>query len=656
MLKKFMFTMLAAAFCVSAAFAQTPATDSAPTSAPAPRVPSRPITTAIPADCAGFIAAENLEKLMDNLLEFVSATDMGDMLQGAAPTGLMPMLTAQLGLGEGFDPKGGFAMVVVNLEKYGFNADDAELGKLSEMPFVLLIAGRNVEEVFAGSTIDEEDSSLDLPRMGNVFFKQVGDYVALSQNKKALDLVGDKMPSIDKVMTASQKKLMAANDMTFFINCKTVMPYLLKAASDQAVKMDDAQRKEILDSARQSEQLEGLTMGLDLGNKGMSFTVSMEYKEGSEQALKAAAMAKKGQAKLNQLPGGKYFLALSSAGLQKTLTGENNKIISQIMDALGNADGEFSGEFQEKLTKVLTTVEEQVKGMQLYVGRNDKGALAVSACIDCENADKLLAVVPEKMDVFREVLTVMTEKGKMKKIAEAAADAAEKTGQDVPAEKLDEVEKIKNVEVTVTPKVAVVEGVTLDALTLDISKCEMTEDERKNVLEIFGDEQIRALYGKTSDSQVIVTFGGGVEFVADAIKAARTGGKLAQAPEVAAVLKNVPQNANTVMLVNMKNIFDAINEIKEKCKPAKPATKPSTNPADADEEEEDEDIPGVDDFTFECAAPILIYDYCEGNVENVRVDVPMPLFNDIIRMVMFQMTKAAMEGKPSALPFPMPGM
>ena len=141
MLKKCMFAMLAVTLSFSMVIAQTPA-DTAPAETnPAPKVPSKPVITAIPADCAGFIAAESFEKLTDNMLEFLSATDFGDMIQGAAPTGLMPMIMAQLGLGEAFDPQGGFAMVVVNLEKAGFDPDNAELDNLQQMPFVFLIAG-----------------------------------------------------------------------------------------------------------------------------------------------------------------------------------------------------------------------------------------------------------------------------------------------------------------------------------------------------------------------------------------------------------------------------------------------------------------------------------------------------------------------------------
>ncbi|HNX25806.1 MAG TPA: hypothetical protein PKK48_00190 [Phycisphaerae bacterium] len=592
-------------------------------------------------------------------MEFVSATDLGDMMQGMAPSGFMPLFKARFGLGAGFNPEGGFAVVVVNLEKYGFAPDSAKLANFNKMPMVFFIAGRNVKDVFACYAIDEKTHSMKMAKAADVFFfRQVGDYIAISKDKKALDLIDEKNPSIDTVMTASQRKLMAANDMTFFTNCKTVLPYFLNAASDPSVKMDARQRKEIIDEARRNEQIDGLVVGLDVGKNGMSFTLSLEYKKGSELAEMSAAEANKGPVEFNRLPGGRYFMAVSAISLQRAVPGKNNRIISTIMSLFNKVNPDLSYEFQEKFTQILMAAEEQIRDVQFYVGRSDKGLLAISACFNCNSADVLLSLVPQKVDFLREVLHTMVDNGDVKTLTAVADKVAEKTGKPVNTDRLAGVQKIRNIEIDNVPDVAIVEGVTLSAVTMDISNCEISEDASKKILEIFGDEQIRALYGKMDEHTVVVTFGGGVEFAADAIKAAREGGRLDKIPEVAAALKKLPGNTNTVMLINLKNIFDTFNDIKAGCAANTPASKPAATSAPADAATaDDESVSGKSDFfTFKAKSPVVISDFCEGNVENIRIDIPMPIFNDIISWFMSEMTKAAMEGKKSNFPLFMPGM
>ena len=196
----------------------------------------------IPADAIMVISGQNVKKTLAKADEF--AETMAKALGEEAsykleiPNGLLNKLVEALSLGEGFNPNGGIAIVVTDFSKSGFDLKAAMEGTpdLTTIPVVLLVAGTDPKKLVPEMTAEKADGSVIITVEGVVIkVKQVGDYLALSPNDNALEMIGTGT-SLAAKLKKENLDFTQTSDLSVYVNIEQVLP-LLEMAMAKAGKM-----------------------------------------------------------------------------------------------------------------------------------------------------------------------------------------------------------------------------------------------------------------------------------------------------------------------------------------------------------------------------------------------------------------------------------
>ena len=90
----------------------------------------------------------------------------------------------------------------------------------------------------------------------------------------------------------------------------------------------------------------------------------------------------------------------------------------------------------------------------------------------------------------------------------------------------------------------------------------MGESGRANLKAVLGDDKIRFLVGKADAKTVVMTLGGGKQFVATALATAKgRGGKIPADPGAAKALAMLPKKRMGVGLLNVGNIMTVVRKV-----------------------------------------------------------------------------------------------
>ncbi len=522
-----------------------------------------PVLDHLPAGALGFVVVHDVEGMMGKVDKLIDELGFGQMLSQPDPQNpnqmkriaLLEMLKMMAQLGPGFDARGGFAAVMLDPQAFdvdlmkllpmggGMGAAPGAAGEEAEepkLPFVLLVPGRSVEDVFGAYPMEAAGKFTKVNlRMGPMLAGKVGGYVGLSPNDKALEaLAGAKKKAVAE-LPDEHVVMLAKSDLGYYINMKVAQPMVLQFMDIAEGQMQAPGPMAPLMSTyfgiyREAiKELADVSVGLRLAPTGIVLDEMVSFKAGGTYD-RAMALAKyAGRPPLAGLPDLPYILALAAQGQTDP---QSLKITMDVIDELlaGEAFKELPPAEKARFRKVVMDMNEQVTGMQLVIGGAPEGSglFGLSAVVDCKSSAKVKELIGEKCKLGEALVRHFTEEG----------DDA----------RLLKIRYLKGVET--------VGGQSVDAVTLEHPEmADMSDRERQEMTKVLGENKVRFYVAAPAEKRVVVTFGGSRAFLAEALKVASSkSGKIGQGPAVAEAMKYMPADSGFLALLSGSGMYDVI--------------------------------------------------------------------------------------------------
>ncbi len=506
--------------------------------------PPEPVLQHIPADALGFVVVKDVAGLMGKVDTYLETVGLRGMLPMPPDSGVLDMIKASAMLGEGFNPSGGFALVMLDP-----NAYDVDLigmmkrggptsrpdGTEETIPLVLLVPGTSVEGVFGSYPLTQVGrcTEVDL-RMGKMFAMQVGGYVALSPGEQYLQAVTAVPSPAAMSLSAKQLDLIAKSDISATVNMAKASPLLRKmmAMSQKQMATGGAPPFMVnLVSAYMDlfdellPQVSGYSFGLRFGQTGLVIEELAEFVPTSDLGQAMLATKPSQEPLLNRLPNRQYILALG--GVSQPMDEPAKAMMVDLLDKALAEGTPLDEQTTQDVKTMITDWMDQVTGLQLVGGGAPEGSglFAISCVLTCKDSARLADMLAKMPDLAKRVILAIAEE------------------KELPA------------EITVTRQADNVEGASVDVIEIaPPADVVLDEDEKAKMATALGEAHIRIYVATVDEHMVVVTFGGAKPFLAEAIRTAKAGsGTILADPATAAAMKELPANPAGIVLLNVGN-------------------------------------------------------------------------------------------------------
>ena len=532
----------------------------APPAKPLP--PAGDVLKHIPAGCMGFVVVNNVEKFTGKIDGFIK--QISPEGQPMVPGKILDMIRGAARLGEGFNANGGFAVVMLDPQQYGVDLvkmitgeakkpEPGEAPKKQPLPPVILMvptADKTLANMLAAYEPVKEGNYIKLVREDKdpIYCMVAGNYAMMGPNLKAVQNVAVGGKSILTQLSATDKTVIARNDVAGWVNLKMLAPILdaaiVKMQKDAAedkgpvampmarIMMDKAMARNFAPLREIIKQLDDASFGLRIDEAGIIIDGRCSYLPDSVFGKALATCRPVVGPLLSRLPNMPYILAFGSRNEPKTPKDFN---IKQINNILANEPFKgLSADAKVKFREVFLGLEDQVEAVQMYIGGITTGTGQVGAvCVlECKSADKVKAMLADGVAVANEVIQTVKD------------DDVKKSS----------VKYHKALETVGSIKVDVIDISHPELLTME-------EDDRNKMKTILGEDKVRLLIASVDAKTLVITIGGSKTFLAEAMKTAKGTGTLHKDPGVAKTLAMLPKNRMGVGLLNIGNIFKVIKNI-----------------------------------------------------------------------------------------------
>ncbi len=546
-----MTTRRLAALCLvlSLSSVSLPAQDAAPP--PQPKAES--VLEHIPAGAMGFVAANNIQGMLDGVEKLMKELGLSEQIGLQQPGMLLAMLRQQGQLGAGFNPNGGAAAVMLDPQQ--FNIDLLAMAGMggqppaegAKVPFVLMLAGSGVKEVFDKYEIEEQgEFSLVKLRMGPMTAKKAGGYILLSPDAKFITALLEAKEKIAAAMSPGEAKSVAAADVALHINMKVAGPLLNKLLTNVRAMMEMAAQGEPLAKdivkmyldmyGKAIAQMQSLTFALRLAPAGVVIEELVSFLPDSEYG-KMMAMYGSGQPLLNRLPNLPYVLAMGAQMGSEQGRAEAIKVTNDLLDKLlaSEVGQKIPATAQTKIKSAMTTGLEQIQGVQVVAGPAPEGAGVIGLAGICQVKDA---------DAYRQ----------------AIADGISAVMETVKALS-SPTDDIKDLKITYTKGAETVAGVSVDTIVISHPEMDkMSPNDKAEMTKALGEDQIRIFIAAKDKNTVVMTFGGGKTMLAEALKTADGTGTIPSSPGLDVVKQIMPEKGSFLMVFNLANLMAAIEK------------------------------------------------------------------------------------------------
>lgn len=498
-----------------AAWAQTTSPETA-TTAPAtqPSVDVATLLKHIPADCTGFVVLRSPRSFADGIKNFYKNLMPPQMAQHMDDMDLLEDFTDDMG--EGFDEKGAVAFVLLNVpDRPAGSAPDEEMPdvRFQDVPLVILLPGRDPRKIIPEEL--REDGKLLVWGNGDNQGYAVDSgkgFIMVSPNRPAIIEMLDVKKSADSVLTDAHKATLTKYDAGAWLDVTKARkawnsPFTKAAREGIAEEMSwhtgfavaaNAGPAAWVGLTRGMLFVEGATAvaGLTINDKGINFELSEQYAQDSAVGKALAQYKPSTTALTSRLPNLPYIFAYGSDKSFKTpaelkakqydwLLGNNH------LRGMSNAD-------KALFKKQVLVLQEQVTGVQHYLGPVAAGAQGIGfiSVIECKDASAVRKALPELAKAIQGALRGLRgHDGDTEGPGEFTLtyiEALEKSGE-----------------------------VSLDAITVDHPEmANMDAEARQMMRQILGDDKAQLLIAQPDDKTIVITVGGGTEFMKTALAAA----------------------------------------------------------------------------------------------------------------------------------------
>jgi len=580
-------------------------------------LPAEPVIKHIPAGVMGFVAVNNLKAStgrVDQFLKDIGVWDMLSLPEGGTLTPVEGML------GEGFNPNGGLAVVMLDAQQYGIDlpklvmpqqaADGGEAEEAKEepkLPFVMFLAGSSVEDVLTKFQ-PEKDGDFYKVMMppGPMYAAKQGGYVIVSPNTKALKAIqAGGAGNVTKELTKDQLQAVTESDIAVHVNMKVTGPVLsefLKQLEKQMAEMKEMMAEghggmamgpmgmmtmyaDLLPMYREMlGQMQGMTMAGRFVKTGLVFEQILQWDPASEYGKAMAGFkAPKGDL-VGRLPNNPYVLAVG-AGMQMD---ESTRALG--VDMIGKWLSGLDKETLDRVKKLTDAFYQEAEQMQIVIGGAPKGSgvFGMACVLRCKDSEKVKALLAEKTTLIKPII-----KGLIPQVKEEEDFEALKIEYNKAVEKVAGLD-IDTVEIT-HPEMA-----------------EMPDREKEEMTKALGEAKVRFFVAAPDKNTVVVTFGGYKPFLEEALKVAKSGeGTILKDEAASEAMKHMPKNLASLVLLNGANLYQVIVEGAKTMEP------------------------GAEDPAFEvaCKTPVAIGSGVSGSSQRTVVYIPSALVKDGVGLV-----------------------
>ena len=392
----------------------TPEAATAPTTAVAMPKPE-PVSVHIPADAMGYVVVRDVGATMGRVDKYLADIGLTEMIAPVMPNGAMEAIKLQAMLGEGFNPSGGFAVVMLDPQKFGVNLlslmglEEEPVASQPEgqappeppkLPVVILVPGMSVQSVFGGYEITPAGKYSQVAlRMGPMLATQLGGYVCLSPNAAALDALTAPSTAAP-AMAAEQADLIARSDLAIHVNMEVAAPLLDKLLGKVQDQMGHGMAPQVgvgLWSAYMGfykdllSQMTGLSIGGRFAETGVVLEGLASFKPDSPMGQSLIAFRPRGGNLLSRVSNSKYVLALGTSERSTQVSEQDKALTTNILDTL-LASPPFSLLDDRSKADLKTLVQalndQQPGGVQLVIGGAPEGSglFAASMVFQCKDS------------------------------------------------------------------------------------------------------------------------------------------------------------------------------------------------------------------------------------------------------------------------------
>ncbi len=596
---------------------------------------TEPVISHIPAGSMGFVVVPSIEGMTGNIDKFIADLGFGQMLSQPDPadpnkTVQIPVITLLKGgaqLGEGFNAKGGFGAVLLDLKAFDINlmeliggamgggGDSPEAGAQpkakQKLPVVFFIPGKDVKGVLGAYNPQQAGKymTVNLPP-GPMFAGQIGSYVMISPNDKALDAIAAATKMASAELPAEQLKAISESQLAICLNGKVAGPALIEImqlaeaqATAQAGEMAPLLGTYFKIYRELLAQLDTVTLAGRFVEGGLVFDELISFQPETPYAKAVAAAKMTGKAGLDALPNMPYVLAMGAVAsttpqnVQMGLDMINSMLLSKPM-------ADMPDDLKAGIKKSYQDTIDQITGVQFVGGGGapaGSGVFGLSFVIQCKDSAKMKDILAESTGLAQKLIKHF--------------------GKDEPDANSVVIKYVKGLEP--------VGQISADAIVIESPKLEkMEESERAEMKKVLGEDKIHVRVLATDKNTVVVTIGGASAFFAEAVKAATAhSGKIGTDADSMAAIKHLPAARNLVMLFSASNLYDVIVS---GMKTMAPQTE-------------------LPPFKINCKTPIAMGAGTTGQSAHVVVFIPTDLIKDVAGMVMM-FTGGAGGGNPPPPP------
>jgi len=590
--------------------------------------PAEPVIGHIPAGTMGYLVLNNADGALKKVEKFLGDIGLAAVLGGAEePGALMQMIQAGAKLGDGFNPDGGVAIVMLDPQQYGIDfvkmIEEETEPDPSQLPIVVAVAGSSVKGVFGlhEVTAAGKYAKIDFPGSPMVA-APCGGYVLLSPMAKALDAVLAAKKKAPAELSKEEAALLKRSDLGAYMNMKIVGPMyikLMKVMQEKAAAQQEAGGMALSPFAAMGGadmmdmftriygdlfgQMNSLTVGVQLADTGVVLEQMVTFAPDSSYGKMMAAYGAAGKPPLGRLSNLPYVLAFG----MNLKEGEGKKAFAkfsqEMIDAVFKME-QLAGISPATLARIKKLNAEEidlVTGMQMVAGGAPAGSgvFGLGMVIECKDSAKYMALMAEETKLGVEVIKELVKEP-----------------------------EIQQLQLTYDKGVETLGGVSVDTITISHPKLtEMAEEERAQLTAILGEDKIRIFLAAIDKTTVVSTIGGGKPFLADAIKRAKEGGSILADPGTIQALKYMPKNCSGVALLNAGNLFEVIRTGMQAIQPG-----------------------GAIPFNIACKVPIAIGGGVTGKAGHAVIYVPNEVIKEIAGIV-----QMFMGGMGAPAPGPGPG-
>ena len=559
-----------------------------------------PILQQIPDGALGFVAINNLKATAARVEKFMQDIGMGMMMP---PGGLLPMVKAKAMLGEGFNANGGLAVVMLDPAKFGLDIPamikaegSSPPPDPSQFPVVLFVPGTSVTGVFGAMAAPGGEYFKVQMQDVTILAKQRGDYVVLSPNEAAIKAVMASKRSAKDALAGAHAGAIAKADLAFSLDMKITGP-LYKALMDKmqeqmqagpamgpAAAMMQSYGSIMSMYTDMLSQFSSLTVTARLTSDGVLMEEIISFAPGSKLATASATAGTAADLKLNRVPNLPYVIAGSNIIEQNQAAAEmGREMVLSFLDSLN-----VSPDAQKKLVEIQDTFMAQMTGTQLVIGGapDNSGVFGVSCVMECKDAAAIKGALAKSAGTIEAII-----KG-------FAPDDPELQQLSISYEK--GVEKVGDLRV---------DAITIRHPEMD----EMDDEERGNLRKVMGEEQVRALVAEVDKNTVVVTMGGSIPFLQEAIKAAKTPSRLLSRREDKRLAKILPEKPVGMFVISVGNLLEVIVKGTRTVQP---------------------DMAGAMPFNITTKDPIALASGYTGDAVHVVFYVPNSLIREVAQLAM----------------------